>query len=63
MSSKLIHSQKPFFSTMVVDAVLCLDQDDLDENLIGIKKVAGGGMQVSFANRFFRPWDKMLTCL
>ncbi|CED84024.1 t-complex protein eta subunit (tcp-1-eta) [Phaffia rhodozyma] len=47
MSSKLIHSQKPFFSKMVVDAVLCLDQDDLDENLIGVKKVAGGGMQDS----------------
>lgn len=47
MSSKLIHSQKPFFSEMVVDAVLCLDQQDLDENLIGIKKVPGGGMQDS----------------
>lgn len=47
MSSKLIHSQKPFFSSMVVDAVLCLDQEDLDENLIGIKKVPGGGMQDS----------------
>lgn len=47
MSSKLIHSQKPFFSQMVVDAVLCLDQDDLDENLIGTKKVPGGGMQDS----------------
>ena len=47
MSSKLIHSQKPFFSKMVVDAVLSLDQDDLDENLIGIKKVPGGGMQDS----------------
>lgn len=47
MSSKLIHSEKPFFSNMVVDAVLCLDQDDLDENLIGVKKIAGGGMQDS----------------
>lgn len=46
MSSKLIYSQKPFFSAMVVDAVLCLDQEDLDENLIGTKKVPGGGMQV-----------------
>jgi T-complex protein 1 subunit eta len=47
MSSKLIYSQKPFFSQMVVDAVLTLDQEDLDESLIGVKKVPGGGMQVS----------------
>jgi len=47
MSSKLIHSEKPFFSNMVVDAVTSLDQDDLDESLIGVKKVAGGGMQDS----------------
>lgn len=47
MSSKLIHSQTPFFSNMVVDAVLSLDQNDLDESLIGIKKVPGGGMQDS----------------
>lgn len=47
MSSKLIHSQKPFFTKMVVDAVLSLDQSDLDESLIGIKKVPGGGMQDS----------------
>ncbi|SCV70710.1 BQ2448_3472 [Microbotryum intermedium] len=47
MSSKLIHSQKPFFSQMVVDAVLTLDQVDLDEALIGIKKIPGGGMEDS----------------
>ncbi|KAH9949378.1 chaperonin Cpn60/TCP-1 family [Amylocystis lapponica] len=47
MSSKLIHSEKPFFSKMVVDAVECLDQEDLDESLIGVKKIAGGGMQDS----------------
>ncbi|EKM61409.1 uncharacterized protein PHACADRAFT_247976 [Phanerochaete carnosa HHB-10118-sp] len=47
MSSKLIHSEKPFFSKMVVDAVQCLDQDDLDESLIGVKKIPGGGMQDS----------------
>ncbi|TFK70419.1 hypothetical protein BDN72DRAFT_818734 [Pluteus cervinus] len=47
MSSKLIHSEKPFFSKMVVDAVESLDPDDLDESLIGIKKIAGGGMQDS----------------
>ncbi|WVN88348.1 T-complex protein 1, eta subunit [Cryptococcus depauperatus CBS 7841] len=47
MSSKLIHSQTPFFSNMVVDAVLSLDQDDLNESLIGTKKIPGGGMQES----------------
>ncbi|KZT30928.1 hypothetical protein NEOLEDRAFT_1052966 [Neolentinus lepideus HHB14362 ss-1] len=47
MSSKLIHSEKPFFSKMVVDAVLCLDPDDLDESLIGVKKVPGGGIKDS----------------
>lgn len=49
MSSKLIHSQKPFFSNMVVDAVMCLDREDLNEGLIGVKKVPGGGMQVGLA--------------
>lgn len=46
MSSKLIQSQKPFFANMVVDAVMSLDQDDLDESLIGVKRISGGGMQV-----------------
>jgi T-complex protein 1 subunit eta len=46
MSSKLIHSHEEFFVKMVVDAVLTLDQDDLDEKLIGIKKIPGGAMQV-----------------
>lgn len=32
---------------MVVDAVLSLDQDDLNERLIGVKKVTGGGLQDS----------------
>ena len=47
MSSKLIHSEKPFFSDMVVNAVQCLDPDDLDESLIGIKKIPGGGLDAS----------------
>ncbi|TPX36443.1 hypothetical protein SeLEV6574_g08042 [Synchytrium endobioticum] len=47
MSSKLIHSHKDFFTKMVVDAVLNLDQEDLNEKMIGIKKVPGGGMQDS----------------
>ncbi|KAI9685216.1 MAG: T-complex protein 1 subunit eta [Bogoriella megaspora] len=47
MSSKLIHRNASFFTKMVVDAVLSLDQDDLNERLIGIKKVTGGGLQDS----------------
>jgi T-complex protein 1 subunit eta len=47
MSSKLIHSHDTFFVKMVVDAVLTLDQDDLDEKLIGVKKIPGGAMQVN----------------
>lgn len=47
MSSKLVHANEEFFTKMVVDAVLTLDQEDLNENLIGIKKVAGGAMQDS----------------
>ncbi|KAJ2691917.1 T-complex protein 1 subunit eta, partial [Coemansia spiralis] len=47
MSSKLIGSQKEFFTKMVVDAVLRLDQEELDEAMIGIKKIPGGAMQDS----------------
>jgi len=36
---------------MVVDAVLSLDQDELDESLIGVKKIPGGGMQDSLLIR------------
>uniref|UniRef100_U5EYW9 T-complex protein 1 subunit eta n=1 Tax=Corethrella appendiculata TaxID=1370023 RepID=U5EYW9_9DIPT len=46
MSSKLIHQQKDFFSKMVVDAVLSLD-DLLPLNMIGIKKVSGGALEDS----------------
>lgn len=41
LNSKLIAHQKHFFSDIVTDAVLSLD-DDLDISLIGIKKVPGG---------------------
>lgn len=46
LSSKLIHQQKDFFSKIVVDAVLSLD-DLLPLNMIGIKKVQGGALEVS----------------
>ncbi|CAK7210320.1 T-complex protein 1 subunit eta [Sporothrix bragantina] len=44
MTSKLIKRNTGFFTKMVVDAVLSLDQDDLDEKLIGIKKIPGGSL-------------------
>ncbi|KAJ2079754.1 T-complex protein 1 subunit eta [Coemansia sp. RSA 988] len=47
MNSKLIGSQKAFFTQMVVDAVMRLDQEELDEDMIGIKKIPGGAMQDS----------------
>lgn len=47
MSSKLIHRNADFFTKMVVDAVLSLDQDDLNEKLIGMKKITGGALQDS----------------
>ncbi|CCK69255.1 chaperonin-containing T-complex subunit CCT7 KNAG_0C01420 [Huiozyma naganishii CBS 8797] len=47
MSSKLIYNNSVFFVKMVVDAVLSLDRNDLDDKLIGIKKVAGGSMEDS----------------
>jgi T-complex protein 1 subunit eta len=47
MNSKLIQSQQGFFSRMVVDAVTMLDQNELDEKMIGVKKVTGGAMQDS----------------
>ena len=45
LSSKLIAHQKDFFSTMVVDAVSMLDEL-LPLNMIGIKKVQGGSLEV-----------------
>ncbi|KAJ3067990.1 T-complex protein 1 subunit eta [Podochytrium sp. JEL0797] len=47
MSSKLIHSHKDFFKKMVVDSVLMLDQVELNEKMIGMKKIPGGAMQDS----------------
>lgn len=46
MNSKLIHQQKDFFSKMVVDAVMQLDEL-LPLNMIGIKKVSGGALEES----------------
>uniref|UniRef100_T1IDR0 T-complex protein 1 subunit eta n=1 Tax=Rhodnius prolixus TaxID=13249 RepID=T1IDR0_RHOPR len=46
LSSKLIHQQKGFFSKMVVETVLQLD-DLLPLDMIGIKKIQGGALEDS----------------
>ena len=48
LSSKLVAHQKDFFSKMVVDAVTLLDEL-LPLNMIGIKKVQGGALEVGNA--------------
>lgn len=45
LSSKLVAHQKDFFSKMVVDAVMSLDEL-LPLNMIGIKKITGGALEV-----------------
>ncbi len=47
MTSKLIYKNADFFVKMCVDAVLSLDRDELNDKLIGIKKIAGGAMEDS----------------
>ncbi len=47
LSSKLIAGQKDFFSKMVVDAVMLLDEL-LPLNMIGMKKVSGGALEVQY---------------
>lgn len=46
LNSKLVASHKEFFSKMIVDAVMRLE-DDLNIDLIGIKKEPGGGLEDS----------------
>ena len=46
LSSKLVAGQSAFFSKMVVDAVERLDED-LDLDMIGMKKIRGGSLQES----------------
>eukprot|EP00823_Brevimastigomonas_motovehiculus_P003049 TRINITY_DN1830_c0_g1_i1.p1 TRINITY_DN1830_c0_g1~~TRINITY_DN1830_c0_g1_i1.p1 ORF type:complete len:545 (+),score=129.93 TRINITY_DN1830_c0_g1_i1:145-1779(+) len=47
LNSKLICTQKDFFSKMVVDAVMYLD-DPYDLNMVGMKRVAGGSVTDSY---------------
>ena len=46
LNSKLISHQKDFFAPIVVDAVLSLDED-LSLDMIGVKKIPGGALEVS----------------
>ena len=50
LNSKLISKYKEFFSEMVVDAVLYLDED-LDKSDIGVKMITGGSVTDSFLVR------------
>ena len=50
LSSKLVAHQKGFFATLVVDAVLSLGEL-LPLNMIGIKKVTGGALEVCVIGR------------
>lgn len=45
-SQQLVARQKEFFSKLVVDAVSLLD-DLLPLNMIGVKKIQGGALEVS----------------
>ena len=47
LNSKLIHHQKEMFSNMVVDAVMSLDSTIMPIDMIGIKKVPGGALEVA----------------
>ena len=47
LNSKLIANEKTFFGEMIVKAVEQLD-DDMDKDLIGIKKITGGSITDSF---------------
>lgn len=56
LSSKLISQSKDFFSKMVVDAVMMLD-DLLQLKMIGIKKVQGGALEVSALGTCLGGWE------
>jgi len=47
LQSKLISNNREFFGKMAVDAVMQLDEKELDLKLIGIEKVAGGSVTAS----------------
>ena len=45
LNSKLVSGHKEFFAKMVVDAVLSLDENAPNLEMIGMKKVQGGALQ------------------
>lgn len=47
LNSKLVASNKTFFSEMLVNAVLKLDTQ-MNKDLIGVKQVSGGSVTESF---------------
>mmetsp|Transcript_101669 Transcript_101669/g.124455 ORF Transcript_101669/g.124455 Transcript_101669/m.124455 type:complete len:408 (-) Transcript_101669:108-1331(-) len=47
LQSKLISNHRDFFGQMCVDAVLSLDENELDLDMIGIEKVPGGSVTQS----------------
>ena len=51
LNSKLVARHKEFFSKMVCEAVMHLDEL-LPLNMIGVKKVQGGALEVSLKNIF-----------
>jgi len=55
LNSKLVAHQKEFFANMVVDAVMMLDEL-LPLNMIGIKKIQGGALEVCL-DLMFLPRD------
>ena len=50
LSSKLVATQKEYFADVVVDAVYHLDER-MPLNMIGVKKVHGGSLEVHFSLR------------
>jgi T-complex protein 1 subunit eta len=46
LNSKLINTERTFFAKMAVDAVMSLDED-MNLDMIGVKKVTGGSMRDS----------------
>lgn len=64
LNSKLIAGQKDFFSKMVVDAVMSLDEL-MSLKMIGIKKVQGGALEVCVfivAVWVIKIWNFLRSC-
>ena len=51
LNSKLVARHKEFFSKMVCEAVMYLDEL-LPLNMIGVKKVQGGALEVSIERNY-----------